>query len=274
MLRSGVSLGIDARFVLQSHSNATRREQRRHGDLMILGTDSEQQIGRLGYLKVESFFRRALQVHRRESVSYLWYAKCDDDTYVVLPQLHRELELIGPDVIDGYYGVHCGDFVRDDDPVLRWYFCGAFYALTADVVTRLVRQPLGESADGKWRHSTGSLAWAIGFSEDVHMRAWLRSLGAGRNSWSCGFRHCHDAPGTGNLHYHQRPLSGETVFVHQVKHAELFARVAGYFGQHADAIRELAARREGQHPWATTLGQRPVEPERTLRDFFQPYCAW
>ena len=269
MLSGSTALGVDARFVLQCHDNTTRHEQRRYGDLMVLGMLDEKSVGHITYAKVDAFFRRALQRRAR----YKWYAKCDDDTYVVIPQLHRELMLIGPNVSDGYYGVHCGSFERDEDAVLRWFMCGAFYALSADVAAKVVREPLGQ------RGVVGSKsqrfpAWAMESNEDRHMRERLRSLRTGRNAWSCGFHHCHDAPGTGNLHLHQRPLSGETVFVHQVKHPKLFARVAGYFAAHAEAIQVLAAQRDGPRPWAAKLGHPPAEPDVTLSDFFRPYCAW
>ena len=85
------------------HDNATRLEQRRHSDLVLLGVANEDLA-----FKVAAFLRLS---YRRWRATYRWYAKCDDDTYVVIPQLHRELILLGANATDGYYGVACGDSI-------------------------------------------------------------------------------------------------------------------------------------------------------------------
>jgi len=287
--QGAAELSVDVRFVLGfGHSVNTYAEQLHHGDLLTLGLNASRQYDRWqsrNANRTAAFFQLVLSL-RGKGVHAKWYAKCDADTYVVLPNLWRELLLLGGGLTDGYYGVHCGPFERDgpDDARLRWRFCGALYAMTADVLRELLRRPLpsGRVAVVKQPLSQQRFGGADSWGEDGQVRIWLHRRGLGANAWSCGFERCHDAPGTGNLLHHQRSVSTDTVFVHQAKHPRLFGAVHAYYVKHAAAIRQTALRdvAGGQRPWATRLGTTALRaaPVHTLLhprlDFWLPYCAF
>jgi hypothetical protein len=204
-----------------------------HFDLLTLGVRENMNHG-----KTLAFFARAAQLLERRLLSCEWIAKVDSDTYVVWPNLVRELVLLRPakhmPSLDGAFGWPCTGSKSSEERLASFvsggnYFCGALYALTADLAAWVGREAQAGRLTG-----TGS--------EDKRATSWWCAAGRGKNAAACGATHCKDMPGSAlrearakNVsalapkHNAERPLAQTDIFVHRVKAVSQWKEAASFF---------------------------------------------
>ena len=212
--------------------NALRREDDASRDLLLLSDLSEPNRSlECWNLKSLALFRalaRRLAVWR-----YEWYAKVDMDSFVVWPNLLRELVLLRGSTTsfasparDGHYGLPCSYF-RDDPRfrIVSWhvgstFMCGGMYMVTRDVVEWMARNP----------------PWALvqtlspDCKEDRTFTLWLNDGQRGRNGFACDAAHCID------FHEGGVPFHADTIYVHRVKTTSQWRQTASHFEAHRDAL--------------------------------------